>query len=299
MTKKLLLILFVAIILPGKFVASLKQPVQNEVSIIFGGDLMFDRYIRQIAQSKGYNYALEDLRDVLTNADVVIANLEGPITDNKSRSIYTEIGSRENYFFTFDPIITNTLKEFNINVVNIGNNHILNFGYNGLDQTVKNLELAQIQYFGDVSSKVTRSLVLNIDGTKVGLIGYNEFIDTNNNTLEEISKIKSGSDIVVVFAHWGPEYVKTAGKPIVDLAHQFVDSGADLVIGGHPHVVQQVEDYKGKRIYYSLGNFVMDQFFEPQVQEGMLVKVEIVDSEISGFEEISIFMDPKGKTTLQ
>jgi poly-gamma-glutamate capsule biosynthesis protein CapA/YwtB (metallophosphatase superfamily) len=274
----------------------------TEITIIFGGDLMFDRYIRQIAQSKGYDYSLEDFETLLADADLVVANLEGPITTYDSISVGSDVGSKENYIFTFEPKITETLTKYNIGPVNIGNNHILNFGIDGLNQTLGNLRTAEVGFFGDVTAdkSVPQSVIVEASGISIGLVSYNEFAGNNiESALGEIVKLKNGVDVVVAYTHWGPEYVKTAPQYIQDAAHEMISAGADAVIGVHPHVVQQSEDYMRKRIYYSLGNFVMDQYFDEDVRNGMLVKMKITGKDSIEYEEIPIYMDSKGKTVLK
>jgi poly-gamma-glutamate synthesis protein (capsule biosynthesis protein) len=95
---------------------------------------------------------------------------------------------------------------------------------------------------------------------------------------------------VVVFLHWGNEYETLHTKSQEDFAHFFIDSGVDLVVGAHPHVVQDVETYNGKRIYYSLGNFVFDQYWNEEVQTGLMVKV-VLEGDSVTYEDITITSD--------
>ena len=256
-------------------------PTPQCATLLFGGDMMFDRHIREKAQVKGnYNFIFENLTQTLSGADAIIANLEGPVTNFPSRSVGSEIGSTNNYFFTFDPkVLSETFSKWPF-IVNLGNNHISNFGQEGLMQTYQHLDTAQMPYFGYVlpNQKQASYLLKEINGILFGIVNYNQFVTGGTErALNHIIEVKDLVEVLVVYTHWGNEYVQE-NQVIKDLAHQFIDAGADLVIGSHPHVVQGVEDYMGKKTYYSLGNFVFDQYFEEGVQNGLLVETIVCRS---------------------
>ncbi len=270
------------------------------VQILFVGDLMFDRGIRYYAEKGGgNNFIFEKISSLLLDNDLAIINLEGPITDEKSISSGTKAGSANNYFFTFDPSLAKTLFNQNIRLVGLGNNHILNFGSKGLASTEKYLDAANVSYFGAPGGG--RSIVKEIDGVKIAFVGYNEFAGSDiaaeqKSAVEEIKK-QNLADVVIVFCHWGAEYVKNPSKNIKDLARQFIDAGADLIIGSHPHVIQPMEEYKDKRIYYSLGNFIFDQHFNEDVRQGMGVIVKISkNTKQLEFEKKIFYLDDNGQT---
>jgi len=276
-------------------------PAKN-IKIIFAGDFMFDRYIRQMAQKHGNDFILENVKDVLVESDLTIVNLEGPITKFSSISMYSEFGSRENYIFTFDPSIVKTLKDHNIKLVNIGNNHILNFGKEGLDQTKSFLKTEEINYFGNTGNEEDQTFyIYEKEETKIAFINYNQFVKNGKEiTLENIALLKERADILIIYAHWGIEYKIQANKSVQSLAHEFIDQGADLIIGSHPHVIQQTEIYKKKTIYYSLGNFVFDQYFSDQTKKGMLLEVSINPENYQmAYKEIPILTNQNGQTQLE
>jgi poly-gamma-glutamate capsule biosynthesis protein CapA/YwtB (metallophosphatase superfamily) len=279
---------FLFIIAAGKLVMNSPDVLIEEtptkhsenISIVFAGDINFDRYVRKQALIKGnYNYIFDDVREIFQDANLVVANLEGPITDNKSISMNSEIGSTKNYFFTFPVESAQVLYDENLKLVNIGNNHIYNFGTDGLEQTKKHLTEANVDYFGHVSlddNYNDETKIIEIDGYKILFVNYNQFLDTDLDKLySDISIKKNKVDLVVLYTHWGLEYKNVANNVIQELAHKFIDVGVDVIIGSHPHVVQQSEIYKGKQIYYSLGNFIFDQYFETAVKEGLLVEMTI------------------------
>lgn len=286
---------------------NLQDKIQNteHIQILFVGDLMFDRGIRYFADKNKDNYFIfSKIKNILQKQDLVIANLEGPITNNESISSGTAPGSKNNYFFTFDPEVTNVFFNHKIKMVSLANNHILNFGEKGLKSTKKYLELAGIEYFGAPDSN--KSKITEINGFKIGFVGYNEFygdIKTEQKeAIEEIKKIKNLADIVVVFCHWGAEYQPKPHESQIEIGRQFIDNGADLIIGSHPHVIQPMEEYKNpeekiKRIYYSLGNFIFDQYFNEEVRRGLGVEVKInKETKQMEFNEINFYLDSNGQT---
>ena len=273
---------------------------RKDIQILFVGDLMFDRGIRYYAQKNGSNeYIFDKIYSLLVNNDLVLANLEGPITDEKSVSAGTAIGSKNNYFFTFDPSVAETLYRENIKLVGLANNHILNFGQEGLNSTKKYLSEASISYFG--APEGNRTIIKEMSGIKIAFISYNQFYGNQNleekSVLENIEKNKSEADFVIVFCHWGVEYDTEPIDSIKDLAHKFIDQGADLVVGSHPHVIVPMETYNGKRIYYSLGNFIFDQYFDQNVRNGMglILKIDLQTKQLQ-FEEKRLYLQSGGQT---
>lgn len=279
------------------------QKVDKKLTLIFGGDLMFDRSIRQKIDQYGVNHILEDVSPVLQQADIVIANLEGPVTNFQSKSVNSAIGSSSNFIFTFDPMVTSLLKNNSITLVNLGNNHIQNFGLEGVKQTKEYLTKENIVFFGNTGTEVTpqkRVNIINHQKRKIAFVNYNQFTPSGwEAALSDMEYATTNSDLQIVYTHWGNEYVPLANAVIVEQAHTLVDAGADLIIGSHPHVVQQKEVYKDVTIYYSLGNFVFDQYFSQETKTGLLVKVEVTNDTILAAEEIPITLLPNGKTTLK
>lgn len=270
-----------------------------EVRLLFGGDLMFDRHIRLNAQKHGnYDFIFSNLKELFFGYDLVVANLEGPITNNLSVSSGTIPGSPKNFIFTFDPRITQVLADHNIRVVCLGNNHILNFGQKGLAATKQYLDQDGVGFFGFTGDETGRVLVKEINNIRLGFVNYNQFLAGGLAAVEEdINNLSDQVDWLILYAHWGDEYQEYFGEEIKDLAHYFVDQGVDLVIGSHPHVVWPHEKYQGKNIYYSLGNFVFDQYFSPETTKGILVEVVISGKEGEIItKEWPIEMKPGGQT---
>lgn len=276
-------------------------PTPTSVSILFGGDVMFDRHIRSNALQQGsYDFVFGPrLSELLDSTDFQVANLEGPITDFPSRSIGSEIGSTNNYIFTFDPQILETLAKNNW-IFSLGNNHLLNFGEEGWLQTRNRLEQAGIGFFGYVSPGQTenRTFILEKNGIKIGLVNYDQFaVGGEDAVFADLATVRPLVDSVVVYTHWGNEYVPE-NAVTRQLAHKLIYNGADLIIGSHPHVVQGIEAYQGKQIYYSLGNFVFDQYFEEAVRNGLVVVAEFSKEKAIEFSEQTVELNISGQTEL-
>jgi gamma-polyglutamate biosynthesis protein CapA len=253
------------------------------LKIIFVGDMQFDRDIRALAQKSvnGYEAILDPaLSSYLQQADLVIGNLEGPITDNPSVSLGSEVGSTRNFLFTFSPSVVPLLKKHNF-AVNLGNNHINNFGEDGFNQTRAYLENSSIGWFGQVpylpkAENNSQIYIYTHDNLSIAFINYNQFLGPGlAAALSDIERWRPQVDKIIVYTHWGNEYEPEANAVIQNQATQLVATGADLIIGSHPHVEQQAEDIDGTRVYYSLGNFIFDQYFSPEVQRGLLVELTI------------------------
>ena len=276
-----------------------KRADQKPITLLFGGDVMLDRYIRTNMRRHGDDFIFQPLAETLQQADAVIANLEGPITENASVSEASRIGEAKNYVFTFAPNSTALLKRKNISIVNLGNNHILNFKEDGVQQTKKFLAAADIESFGSPLAGDRRVLIKSFGDLNVAFVNYNQFIyQGQEKAFEDIAEARTEADIVILYTHWGTEYV-AATLAIKELAHQFITAGADVIIGSHPHVVQETEVYQGKTIYYSLGNFIFDQYFQKEVQRGILVRmtIEPLTKKLS-FQDIPIALHVNGQTVI-
>lgn len=250
---------------------------ENLIKILFVGDMMFDRYVRQISDRNGYDFVFQKIEGLLSGNDLVVGNLEGPITDNKSVSVNSKIGDRNNYIFTFDPKVSDTLARKNIRLVNIGNNHISNFASSGIESTRKYLIQSEVDFFGDPENIDKRLIIKHIKGLKIAFVNYNQFITgAEKKTITDIDSAKKmEADLIIIYTHWGKEYIANPDQNIKNLAYRLIDNGADLIIGSHPHIVQPKEEYRGKMIYYSLGNFIFDQYFRQETQNGLAVQIEI------------------------
>jgi gamma-polyglutamate biosynthesis protein CapA len=279
-------------------VPQLKTDSKSEsktTSLLFVGDIMLDRTIRKDGESQGYKNLFSCLKDEFAPYDEVIGNLEGTITNFSSVSRDAAYESPESFRFTFDKDAATALVEIGLSIVSLANNHIQDFGNGGIAQTIQHANELKLLTFGDPRPQSTRYVIKQINDIKIAFIPYNQFFGTKEQVYEDLKNTKDSSDIQIIFAHWGDEYVPVRSD-IQTLAHTFVDVGADLVIGAHPHVIQEQEIYKGSRIYYSLGNFIFDQYWEEAVRSGLGVSVTIQDKKIMDFKEMYFESKRRGGT---
>ena len=274
----------------------IKMEEEHEsIKILFAGDLMLDRYNRVLAKNEGVDFFTHDIQGVLERSDLNVLNLEGPVTENSSISLDTEVENPAHFKFTFNKEITKNFLSYNkISLVNLGNNHILNFGEEGVLETVGFLRENKIDFFGSPLDEKNTYIEKDLKNLKIALLNYNRFSKMGSEaTVSKIKDAKSKNDFVIVYAHWGSEYQINPSDTQKIIAHNFIDAGADLIIGSHPHVVQSIEVYKNKAIFYSLGNFVFDQFFSEEVKNELVVVASISDDKLE-FELIPLYRKQDG-----
>ncbi len=274
-------------------------PVETGLTIIFGGDVMFDGDPGHAVNSGVDPFA--EFAEELKAADIAICNLECVISDKGSIE-------HKNYVFKGPDKALPLLKK-HFTAVSLANNHTLDYGTEGFVGELEKLETAAIPYFGGGRTLHTarQPLVLNRKGYRVAFLGYNGFGMRHYSATETTAGVaplqielieadiknareKYKADFVIPYLHWGPELVARPEEWQRKLARQMIDAGASAVIGAHPHVTQTVETYRGKPIVYSLGNFVFDYFpNDPQVWIGWLAKLTLsktgdVDLELVAFD---------------
>ncbi len=190
---------------------AVQSPAEPLVTVVFVGDMMFDRHIRKKAVVNGYDAIFDKVRTMFENADLVVGNLEGPITSYPSLYSHTGTSSSDILTFTFDPQVSRALSNARMSVVSIGNNHILNFGPDGLEQTRMRLMQAGISWFGDPLDARYSIFATTTEGIPIAFVAWNEFWRPNEEkTLADIGMLKEKGNVVIVYAHWGNEYEDTA-----------------------------------------------------------------------------------------
>jgi len=246
-----------------------------QFSMLFVGDIMLDRSVETLIKQKGLDYILGDLasQNFFSNYDLIGANLEGAVTDGGK--YYAPV---KEFDFAFNPEIVAQLSDYGFNFFNLANNHLTDQGEQGVTQTKNNLANLGFNYSGCQEGLVSDCslIIIPIKGQKVGMIGLSMVgikLDFEKiHTL--INSLKDKTDWIIVNIHWGEEYYLSANNIQKNIAHQLIDDGVDVVIGHHPHVIQEVEVYKNKPIFYSLGNFIFDQYFSNDTQEGLAVSLD-------------------------
>ncbi len=247
----------------------------SSFSLLAVGDIMLDRSVMLKTQATGdYNHPFLLIDPLFKQYDLRVANLEGPITNFKSIANGTG-GAR--FTFTFSPNFVEPLKN-RFEFLSLANNHSHNFGQAGLDQTRKFLDDAGVQYFGGPENTLGNIFVTSsYNGITFGFIGYHQLVEKNfENIIAEAKRLDSEVDLLIAMPHWGIEYEQINPSYLQKKeGHEMIDAGVDLILGAHPHVVQPIEIYKDKVIFYSQGNFIFDQYFSEETQTGLAVGMNI------------------------
>ncbi len=239
------------------------QSAGPAVNLIFGGDVtLTDAYTDKVG--KNHKWAFSQLEE-FRQADVSMVNLEAPFT-----SAAQPLPGK---MFNFKAPIENVqvLQSGGIDIVNLANNHAMDYQSAGLLETTQTLQKAGIQSIGagENIKAARRPVIMDVKGKKIAYLGYYD-ADLhaataqgagtnprhNDRVAADIKALRQEVDWIVVNYHWGEELAKYPGDWQIDLARFTVDQGADLVVGHHPHVLQGAEVYKGRPIVYSLGNFI-------------------------------------------
>jgi len=253
------------------------RKTEMPVHALFVGDVMLDRNVAERASAEGSHTLLSAVERLFLGSDINVLNLEGTITTEPSPARVDHNVLR----FTFEPdMVKNIFSSLNLDVVSLANNHALDFGSEGYEQTRSYLKDWSISTFGHpLNKKEFLSSQIQVRGKLFCFVGYMQlFTPVVEKVLQEINIMRNKCEKVVVFAHWGEEYVPYATASQREVGQSFIDAGADVVVGAHPHVVQPVELYNGKPIFYSLGNFVFDQNFSWETMHGIALHVEFADS---------------------
>ncbi|MFZ2253281.1 MAG: AmmeMemoRadiSam system protein B [Minisyncoccia bacterium] len=257
--------------LTGYFKKGSQEIVNGEAHLLFVGDIMLDRAVAKSAREKGIDSLFANVERLFLGTHAVIGNLEGTITSSSS------IAAKDSSIlrFTFDPMYAGLLDRLGFSVLSLANNHALDFGKGGYAETKRQLENVGIVSFGSPINNGVLTGQIMVQGKSICFVGYHDLFTYDETPVtQEIARIRPTCDRVVLFAHWGEEYVPKATARQQKLAHAFIDAGADLIIGAHPHIVEPIEIYKNKAIFYSLGNFMFDQYFSYATTHGVAVHVE-------------------------
>lgn len=256
-----------------------KEPVNVSVKMSFAGDCTLGNYAGQ-AYSGSFNqeyanqgndttYFLRNVKGVFEQDDLTIVNLEGPLTTATSHA-------EKQFAFSGPYEYADILTNGSVEMVSLANNHSEDYFAQGMADTKNILDEKGIGYFG-----YETSCVKEVNGIKIGFLGYRSMSVSMNNeqgratikaAIEDL-KNNQGANAVVVFYHWGIERDYSANDDQRELAKFSIDSGADLVVGSHPHVIQGVEEYNGKQIVYSLGNFCFGGNRNPSDTDSMIYSI--------------------------
>jgi hypothetical protein len=295
--------------------------------VVVGGDIVFDRgqYYMVIQRGMGTDFPLDGgyaavtsrvpeqsvysetgvihqftaqrtggegaVRQYLSSADLTLANFENPV-------ITDAVYHPEATTFTGDLRLMPVLDQAGMDGVTLGNNHVLDAGTTGLNETMRHLDDAGIAHAGagmDLA-EARKPMVFDLGWTKVGVLSYLDVpsygwawaTETSPGTApllenvmeEDIERLRPRVDLILVMPHWGKEYLATPEPQQVKLAHTAIDAGADLVIGGHAHWPKGIEMYEGKPIFYGVGNFLLDQSWSEETSTGIFAEITLYKDDV-------------------
>jgi hypothetical protein len=241
------------------------------VRLAFVGDILLAGSVDELMRKQGYDFPYAKALPFLQGADLTAGNLETPIT---TRGIPAQ---DKQFVFKGRPDAMPALKEAGFDVISLANNHTLDQGTQGLLDTIGHLDEAGIPNIGggNDEDEAFKPLILEAKGISVAYLGFSRVLPDGSwkagkdkagvaesydstRAVAAIKKARESADLVVAYIHWGVEKADYPNTTQKRLAREYIDAGADLVIGSHPHVLQGFEQYKGKWIAYSLGNFIFN-----------------------------------------
>jgi len=250
----------------------------NKIRLIATGDIMFGGNMHPLLKEKEGDAVFGPLHEAFKGTDIVFGNFEAPVSQSSD-------AAKDKILLYQDPLVLTGLKRVGYNALSIGNNHIMDYGPEGLTMTMQRLEEQEMQYVG--ASRKTypayQPAVFDVGGQRVVILGYvspsteltHGLIYADELTaglirfdpkraVADIKKEKeNGADVVIISVHWGVEVCHYPLPEQIAQAHDLIDAGADIILGHHPHIFQGIERYQRGVICYSLGNFIFGEFKLP------------------------------------
>lgn len=275
---------------PGE--AEIEDQEPEELSLLFAGDvLLSDHVTNAYDRAGGISGVLsQGILDEIEKSDIFMVNEEFPFSERG-----TQAGDKQ-FTFRLSPSRVSMMNEMGIDIVTLANNHALDFGTDALLDTLTTLDGAGIKRVGAGANidEAKKLEIIETKGMRVGFLGASRVIPVsgwNAGTdtpgmlttydpailLREIKKAREECDYLVVYVHWGIERAERPEEYQRLLGKQYIDAGADIVVGSHPHVLQGLEYYNGKPIIYSLGNFV----FGSSIPRTAMLKVKVAEGNTS------------------
>ncbi|MBI5617090.1 MAG: CapA family protein [Gammaproteobacteria bacterium] len=284
--------------------AALAMPAHAApVKLVFAGDVMLDSAPGRVVAAGRDPFA--HFAHAFAAADYRIANLECPVAKSG-----TPDGAKI-YSFRADPGVLRTLQG-RFDALAVSNNHSGDFGSDAFLETLEHLDAHGLRHFGGGHNLIEAHapLVIERGGMKIAILGYDEFKprafeagpdwagvawSEDAQVIADIEAAKAaGADLVIPFMHWGWEGETEPTPRQRRFARVMIDAGAAAVVGGHPHVTQGAEIYRGKPIVYSLGNFVFDGFKGPPFTRGWLLEMTVDRAGVTGWRTLAADLDAEG-----
>ena len=242
-------------------------------SLLFVGDIMLGRNVEYLMQREGAMYPFSSFNiSSLYDDAAVVGNFESSMAlDHVQTKAYA-------MKFSVPETSIPAIKESNFTHLSLANNHSFDYGVEGYKNTKEILKTNGLVSFGN-GVAIDASTISIVHSTRgdIALIGINAVskIPSKEEVLSVLGQAQKRSSFQIVYIHWGNEYEDTHSPSQRALAEDLVDAGADLIVGHHPHVVQDIDIIKGVVVFYSLGNYIFDQYFSKDVQEGLVVGLDL------------------------
>jgi poly-gamma-glutamate synthesis protein (capsule biosynthesis protein) len=277
-------------VFPPRDISALGLDPARLRTVIATGDVIPARYTDVTIRNRGddFLYPVRATSHITREADLTVINLEAPLVS------YCPYHA-EGFTFCGRPGFVAALEEAGVDVVTLENNHIGNYGQDGIDETIRHLEAAGMRW-----ADRDNPAIVDVRGLKFGFIAFNAVLEGVDREFiaAQIRALRPQVDVLAVAVHWGAEYVRlpdvapgVADDDPVELAHLMADAGADWIIGNHPHWVQAVELYKGAFIAYAHGNFIFDQMWSYETRVGVIGKYTFYDDQLVRVEYIPTLIE--------
>ncbi len=244
-------------------------PVEAK-TIIFAGDVFLGRQTEERILQYGESFPFLDIEAVIKNSTFAVMNFESAIAvPHKKTPYYT-------FQFSTSEKILPSLADVGFTHFGLANNHAYDYGSEGYEKAREVLADAGVVFGAPHELSTTSVAIIEANGVSLGLIGIYAVarIPSEEQIETLLTSVATSTDMQVIFVHWGDEYELIHSATQERLARLFIKHGADLIVGHHPHVVQDIALYDGVPVVYSLGNLVFDQYFSKEVQEGLLVRLQ-------------------------
>jgi poly-gamma-glutamate synthesis protein (capsule biosynthesis protein) len=244
------------------------------MNIVMAGDIMLGRRLEPLIEKNGINYPFESIAKAINAAPVIFGNLEAPLVYEQNVPKLKKHGKKSVYLYA-EENIAQGFKSAGINILSLANNHTLDYGQDAVGQTMEILDHQGIKYGGIRKGDLSlpnEPIIAEHNGVKVGFLCYSRVSSrsaaaspkkygtipgTYKVIKRDVKNARPKVDILIVYMHWGLEGREVQKRQRV-LGRGIIDLGVDMVIGSHTHIFQDIEKYKGKYIFYGLGNFIFD-----------------------------------------
>ena len=277
-----------------------KKDDKSEVKILAMGDMIFHQpIVKNYRTNDSYDFTpiFANISADINEADLALANFEGSVNSNRKLSGFP--------LFNFPKETIYSLKNAGFDALSTANNHALDTGLDGIGETISHIKESGMKNFGTLTEDGDKGIIIEKNGIKIGLISFTDTLNGMDSLMRgkeysvntfaqdvksDIQNLKDNSDLVIVYPHWGNEYQLVPNERQIFLKEMLQESGADIILGSHPHVLQryEVEDKNNKKYFtiYSMGNALSNQRVEylkkSGVDTGALIKLVIEKDNLSG-----------------